>query len=64
MNNEEEILKEYDDVLTFKEVKNILKKGRNKIYELLQNGTIPSTRIGRDYRVLKINVIKYLKNQI
>lgn len=58
-----EILKDFDDVLTFRELKQILKKGRNKTYELLQKGIIPSTKIGRDYRILKINVINYLQNQ-
>lgn len=59
---ETEILEKFDDVLTFKELKSILKKGRNKTYNLLQSGEIPSTRIGRDYRILKVNVINYLKN--
>ena len=55
-----ELLKDVDDVLTFKELKAVLKKGRNKTYALLQDGSIPSTRIGRDYRILKVNVINYL----
>ena len=60
---ETEILKDFDDVLTFKELKVILGFGKNKVYKLLQNGEIPSTKIGRDYRILKINVINYLQNQ-
>ena len=58
-----EVLKQYNDVLTFKELKEVLNFGKNKIYKLLQNGEIPSTKIGRDYRILKINVINYLQNQ-
>lgn len=58
-----EVLKQYKDVLTFKELKEVLKFGKNKVYKLLQNGEIPSTKIGRDYRILKINVINYLQNQ-
>lgn len=60
---ETEILKDFDDVLTFKELKVILGFGKNKVYKLLQNGEIPSTKIGRDYRILKINIINYLQNQ-
>ncbi len=60
---ETEILKDFDDVLTFKELKKVLNFGKNKVYKLLQNGDIPSTKIGRDYRILKINVINYLQNQ-
>ena len=58
-----EILQKYKDVLTFRELKELLKKKKNKVYKLLQNGEIPSTKIGRDYRILKINVINYLQNQ-
>lgn len=58
-----EILKNFDDVLTFKELKVILGFGKNKVYTLLKNREIPSTKIGRDYRILKINVINYLQNQ-
>ena len=58
-----ELLKNFDDVLTFKELQSVLKIGRNKCYELLQNEIIPSIRIGKNYRIPKINVIKYLQNQ-
>ncbi len=62
-NNNIEILKSYKDVLTLKEVQTILKIGRNKAYELLKNGKIKSIRIEKQYRIPKINVIKYLQNQ-
>ncbi len=58
-----EILKDFDDVLTFVEFRQALKIGRNKAYELLQNNIIPSIRIGKSYRIPKINVINYLQNQ-
>lgn len=58
-----EILKDFDDVLTFIEFRQALKIGRNKAYELLQNNIIPSIRIGKSYRIPKINVINYLQNQ-
>lgn len=58
-----EILKDFDDVLTFVELRQVLKIGRNKAYELLQNNIISSIRIGKSYRIPKINVINYLQNQ-
>lgn len=58
-----EILKNFDDVLTFKEFRQVLKIGRNKAYELLQNNIISSIRIGNSYRIPKVNIIKYLQNQ-
>lgn len=60
---ETEILKNFDDVLTFKEFRQVLKIGRNKAYELLQNNIISSIRIGNSYRIPKVNIIKYLQNQ-
>lgn len=59
--NQVEILSEFDDVLTFAELKEALKLGRNKCYDLLQKETIKSIRIGNDYRILKANVIKFLQ---
>lgn len=59
----QEILKDYTDVLTFKELKSILKVGKNKCYELLNQNVIPSLRIGNAYRIPKTNVIKFLENQ-
>lgn len=61
--NKIEILKDFDDILTFKELRQVLKIGRNKAYELLQNNIISSIRIGKSYRIPKINVINYLQNQ-
>lgn len=58
-----EMLKDFDDILTFREFKEVLKIGRNKAYELLQKNIIPSIRIGKSYRIPKINIINYLQNQ-
>ena len=60
MENNFNILKDLDDVLTFDEIKNILKIGRNKCYGLLQNNTIKSFRIGNSYRVRKDDLIDYI----
>lgn len=60
MKQEYELLKQYDDVLTFRELQKVLKASRNKTYQLLQDGTIPSRRLGTEYRILKYNVINYL----
>ena len=66
MNNDKiintELLKNFEDVLTAKEVMQILKISKNCCYELLQNNTITSVRVGNQYRIPKINVIKYLQN--
>lgn len=56
-----EIFKNYPDVVKVKQLKQMLPKmGKNKIYELLQNKKIHSKKIGRDYYIPKVSVIKYL----
>lgn len=54
------MLNKFDDVLTFEEFRQATKFGRNKCYKLLQDGTIKSRKVGRDYRIPKINVINFL----
>ena len=61
-NNYYDILfKEYPDVVDVKTLKEMLPKmGKNKIYKLLQNKKIFSKRIGKNYYIPKISIIKYL----
>ena len=56
------MFKDYPDVVKFKKLKEMLppKTGKNKIYKLLQDGEIYSKKIGRDYYIPKVSVIKYL----
>ena len=55
-----ETLKDYGDILTVKELKKVLKEGRTKTYQLLQDKSIKSIRIGTNYRIPKKCVIDYL----
>lgn len=57
---ENETLKDYGDILTFQELKKVLKIGRTKTYQLLQNNSIKSIKIGTNYRIPKQCVIDYL----
>lgn len=61
-NKEIEMLEKFDDVLTVQEIRQILKIGKNYCYNLLKSGSISSIRIGKSYRVPKINLINYLKD--
>ena len=38
--------------------------GRNSAYELVNNGTIKSIRVGKKHRIPKVNVIIYLNNNV
>lgn len=55
-------LNNYDDVLTVKELMEILKIGRNKCYKLLNNKEIASIKIGNSYRIPKANIINFIEN--
>ncbi len=60
----ENLFKDYSDVVKVKTLQKMLPKiGKNKIYKLLQNEEIFSKRIGRDYYIPKISIIKYLIEQ-
>ena len=55
------IFADYPDVVKVNTLKEMLPKiGKNKIYKLLQEKEILSKRIGRDYYIPKISIIKYL----
>lgn len=60
---EYKLLDRYNDVLTFKEVKEVLRLSDNKTYQLLRDKTLPSFKLGSHYRILKISIIDYF-NQI
>lgn len=56
------MLENYNDVLTTKELKEILRIGFNKIYDLLKNGDIKSLRVGNKIIIPKTAVLEYLSN--
>ena len=64
MTNNYELLKNYADVLTYNEVKEILRYGRAKTYKILKNGEISSFKDGKNYRILKSSIIEYLNRKI
>lgn len=54
-------LEDYPDVLTPYDTRNILGIGRDKMYEMLQVGTISSLRVGRKYLIPKFALLRYLE---
>ena len=55
------LFKDYPDVVKVKELKELLPRmGKNKIYDLLKDKKIYSKKIGRDYYIPKVSIIKYL----
>lgn len=50
----------YPDVVSINEFMQMLSIGKNTAYSLLQNGTVKSIRVGRQYRIPKQFIIEYL----
>lgn len=51
----------YPDIVNFKQMREMLGNiGPTLAYKLLRNGTIKSIKVGRAYRIPKINIINYL----
>lgn len=54
------MFKEYPDCINVLELQQMLGIKRTKAYELLRCGAIKSIKIGKDYKISKLNVISYL----
>lgn len=51
----------YKDIVTIKELCEMLNVGKNTAYELIRSGAIKSLKIGRQIRICKKDVVAYLK---
>lgn len=52
--------KEYPDVLTTKELQNILGISDKTVFSLLHSGQIKSIKVGKNFRIPKIYLLQYL----
>ena len=50
----------YPDLVNIQELKQMLGIGVNLTYRLVRTNTIPSIKVGREYKIPKRNVIAYL----
>lgn len=55
------IFGDYKDIVTIKELCEMLNVGKNTAYELIRSGAIKSVKIGRQIRICKEDVVAYLK---
>ena len=55
------VFKDYPDILDVKQVSTLLGVSTKTVYRLLREGTLDSLKIGREFRVPKVNVMKYVK---
>lgn len=57
------MLNQYEDIMTVSDVAESLFIGKNRTYELLNNGTIKGFRIGRVWKIPKEAVQEYILTQ-
>lgn len=63
--NTENIFTEYPDIVSRKELQNMLNIGNNTAFNLLNSGEIKSIKIGNVHKIPKINIIAFLnKNSL
>ncbi len=53
----------YPDILSVKQLCEILDIGKNTAYSLLQSGEIKSIKIGKVYKIPKKEIRKYINRQ-
>lgn len=55
------VFKEYPDVLNVKQVGNLLGVSTKTVYKLIKADLLPCLKIGREFRIVKVNLMKYMK---
>lgn len=54
------VFKEYPDILDVKQVGDLLGVSKKTVYNLIRDGSLPSIKVGREFRIPKFVVMKYL----
>jgi excisionase family DNA binding protein len=57
----QEVFKDYPDVLNVVQVSDALGVSSKVVYRLLREGSIDSLKIGREFRIPKVYLMKYIK---
>ena len=55
------VFKNYPDVLDVKQVSQLLGVSTKTVYRLLREGTLNSIKVGREFRIPKVSIMKYMK---
>lgn len=58
-----EIFKDYPDIVSVEQLMQMLQIGQVLAYKLVKSGAIKSRKVGREYKIPKINVIDYLNKE-
>ena len=60
---DEIMLERYDDIMSVEDLCELLRVGRNRVYELLQSGELKGFRLGRVWKIPKSSVETFLTSQ-
>ena len=55
------IFKNYPDILDVGQMSKLLSVSKKTAYKLLKEGIVKSLKVGREYKIPKINIIRYLR---
>jgi excisionase family DNA binding protein len=55
------VFREYPDVLDVRQVSQLLGVCEKTVYKLIKDGEFPTMRIGRQHRIAKVSVMKYMR---
>ena len=55
------MFKEYPDVMDVKQTSGLLGVSTKTVYKLINTGSLSALKVGREFRVPKISLIKYMK---
>jgi excisionase family DNA binding protein len=58
-----EIFKDYPDIVSVEQLMEMLQIGQVLAYKLVKSGEIKSRKVGREYKIPKVNVIAYLNKE-
>ena len=54
---------DYDDILKIEDVAEILRIGMSQAYKIVRTGKLKGYKEGRDWRILKQSLVKYVVEQ-
>lgn len=55
------VFREYPDVMDAKQVSQLLNVSTKTVYKLIREGSLSSLKVGREFRIPKVNVMRYVK---
>lgn len=51
---------DYPDIITISQLQQMLSIGRHAAYDLISDGYISAVKIGKEFKIPKVNVINYI----